>query len=365
MAEGASRHLERLAASPRPAGSPAEAAARRYCGEVLTSLGFSVAEERFEYSAAPGRWATPAGGVMSILVLGVAGHLGSRGRSTEALIVLVVALVVAIPASVWVARRGVLDLPLLRASGVNLRATRGKATPLVWLVAHLDSKSQPVPTALRALGIVASAWLWMAAIGVAVAQWQGADVASWWPWISVAALAAGAPVAASVVGSRSPGALDNASGVATVLVAAAKVRAGSGVGILLTSAEELGLAGARAWVRSRPAGIALNCDGVDDRGRLVCMPSGGRSSSVVAAMKAGALAAGAEIQVRALVPGLLVDASAFADAGWEAATLSRGDWSTLLRVHRPGDDLHHLTGAGVDEASTVLAAAAGQLSKGG
>ena len=327
---------------------------------MLTGLGFSVADERFEYSAAVGRWATPAGGVISILVLGVAGHVGSTGNAAWSLATLIVGLVVVAAGGFWLARRGVLDLPLLRRTGINLRATRGEA-PVVWLVAHLDSKSQPVPTALRVLGIVLSAGLWLLAIGVAVAQVGGAAVASWWPAISLSGLVAGLPVAASVVGPHSPGAVDNASGVATVLTAAEKLPSGRSVGVLLTSAEELGLAGARAWTRSRETGVAINCDGVDDRGGLVCMRSGRGSERSVAALTAGASEAGVELRVRALVPGLLMDSVAFSDAGWDCATLSRGDWSTLLRVHRPGDDLSHITGAGVDEASTVLAAAAGHF----
>ena len=57
------------------------------------------------------------------------------------------------------------------------------------------------------------------------------------------------PVMASIVGARSVGALDNASGVAAVLRTAELLPRGAAIGVLLTSAEELGLAGARAWAR--------------------------------------------------------------------------------------------------------------------
>jgi hypothetical protein len=73
----------------------------------------------------------------------------------------------------------------------------------------------------------------------------------------------------SVVGQRSAGALDNASGVAAVLDAAAALSPALPIGVLIADAEELSLAGARAWARSRPAGVALNCDSVDDDGSLV------------------------------------------------------------------------------------------------
>jgi hypothetical protein len=131
--------------------------------------------------------------------------------------------------------------------------------------------------------------------------------------------------------------------------------------VLLTSAEELGLAGARAFARREMPGIAMNCDGVDDRGTLVCMRAGGAPSRVVSALAGAARDAGVAFTVRGLIPGLLVDSVALESAGWDSATLSRGSWSTLARVHRPHDDLHHLDGRGVAEASAVLAGAVERL----
>ena len=94
-------------------------------------------------------------------------------------------------------------------------------TPRVWLVAHLDSKSQPVPSGVRigggALLVLA---LLLAIVGVLLTL-AGAPSRMLW-WGSLAAATVGAmPVLASVVGSRSDGAVDNASGVAAVLAAAA------------------------------------------------------------------------------------------------------------------------------------------------
>jgi hypothetical protein len=180
--------------------------------------------------------------------------------------------------------------------------------------------------------------------------------------ITLAGWVAALPVMASFVGNRSPGALDNASGVATVLGAAERM-SGRPVGVLLTSAEELGLAGARAWLRNRTPRIALNCDGIDDTGRLVCMRSG-RRRRAVQALQIGAMKTGVSLQERGLIPGLLVDAVALADAGWETATLSRGTWGTLARVHSASDDLRHMTGTGIDEAAQVLAIAASGVEAG-
>ena len=363
----ARRHLERLAAAPRPAGSPAEAVARQYCTTVLEELGFSVTGEPFEYSTFPGRWATPAAGIAAFGVFALAGHLGNAGDGRGALLVIIASLLLAAPAAIWMSRRGVLDFPIGRTQGVNLRATKGGRDPALWLIAHLDTKSQPVPTAARVGGIVATSTMLIVALLVAVMQAVGADVASWWLWITITGAIATIPIMASIVGTHSPGALDNASGVATVLEAAAWLGADTsagtsgGVGVLLTSGEELGLAGARAVARRHPRAIAINCDGVDDRGTLICMRSGRGASRTVAALRAAAEEIGVPLIVRGLIPGLLVDGVALHDAGWDCATLSRGTWSTLARVHRPHDDLDHLTGAGVAEAATVMATAAKRL----
>jgi hypothetical protein len=83
--------------------------------------------------------------------------------------------------------------------------------------------------------------------------------------------------------------------------------------------------------------------------------------AAVAALRAAARAAGVPLTVRRLVPGILVDGVALADAGWAAPTLSRGSWRTLARIHTRHDTLARLEGRGVAEAAAVLASAARAL----
>jgi len=356
--------LAELALEPRPAGSAAEARARERCAARLRELGFEVSEQPFTYSALPGRWGTPAAGVTAGLVLAGAGVLGASDRAAAALALLAGAGAALALVGGWAARHGVLTLPALRARAVNLVAERGGppiGVPRVWLVAHLDSKSQPVPIGLRAAGIAGTALAFLAAAGVATAQLLGLPAAGWWAPLSGVGVLAAVPVALTTVGARSAGAVDNASGVAAVLDAAARVPAGVALGVLLTSAEELGLAGARAWARTLPPSIALNCDGVDDDGALVAMYSGREPSAVLRALAAAAAGAAQPLRARRLVPGILTDGVALADAGWAVATLSRGTRATLRRIHTPRDDLTHLAGRGIEPAARVLAAAATAL----
>jgi hypothetical protein len=302
-------------------------------------------------------WATPLGAIAAALLLCSVAWLAAGGRPIAALLLLAVKGGALLVATLWLARHGVLRFPWLRARSVNLVATRGGAEPAVWLVAHLDSKSQPVPMLLRAAGVTAHLATWLVALLLAVGQAAGLlrAIPGLWLGVAAAGVLSALPVVASVVQGRSPGALDNASGVATVLRAAETLDPALPVGVLLTSAEELGLAGARAWGAAHPLGVALNVDGVDDEGAAIWMFSGRRTPRLLEAAARASRATGIASRPRSLIPGVLTDAVALAGAGWEAVTLSRGTIRTLARIHTPADHLGALTGRGVEEASRLLA----------
>jgi hypothetical protein len=353
---GAREHLERLAAAPRPAGSPAERDAREWCRQTLAACGFAVAAEPFAYSALPGRWATPALGMVGIVAVCAAARLAWAGRAGAAAIVLAAVGACAATGGAWLARVAVTRLPWGRMDGINLVATRGPGpSPALWLVAHLDSKSQPVPILVRAAGITGLLLVWLVSLAVAAAQAALGGSPAVWPWLAALAVVAGLPVMASVVGAQSPGALDDASGASTVLRAAELAAPDIPLGIVLTSAEELGLAGARAWVRSRrrPPASAINVDGVDDAGPITLTYTGRRPAALLAAL------AGADghepIRVSRLFPGILADAVALTDGGWRAVTVSKGTWRTVARIHTPNDNLAALKGEGVESVARWLA----------
>ncbi len=375
-ASGGAAHLRALGAAPRPAGGTAEAAARAYAAEVLRRAGYAVHEVPFRYSDVPGRYGTPAAGVWAGLTLAAAAAAGRAGRPRAALAVVAGGGAALGAAGLWAARAGVRGMPLGVRRGVNLVAVpRGTPAPAdggppgaglgVWLVAHLDSKSQPVPMAARVGGVVGTLAAAAAVAAVATAELAtGRGVVARRGWTALGALgvAAAAPVALTTVGEGSDGALDNASGVAAVLDAAVVLaRGGARVGVLLTSAEELGLAGAHAWAASwaaagRAPAVALNCDGVDDAGPVVVL-RGARVGSRVRR----ALAAVPAARARRIPPGLLVDGVALAAAGWDAVTVSKGTYGTLRRVHTARDSLANLRGDGVAAAARVLVALARTL----
>jgi len=297
---------------------------------------------------------------------------GAAGSGGHALVILIAGAVVLGACGQWLSRRGVVDLPFARARSTNLAATRGASS--LWLVAHLDSKSQPIPIVVRALAITASLVVFGVAVLVSVAQLVVPIPALAWVALAVVGVLVALPVMASVVSARSAGALDNASGVVTVLRTVEMLPRDLAIGVLLTSAEELGLAGARAWAReaasasaiNAPLSVvnlaplsavniaplsALNIDGVDDTGALRLIYSGRLPRELVARL-------GSEWpSPRRLVPGVLMDGVALADAGWAVINVSKGSWRTVSRIHTPSDDRAHLEGSGAEEVATMLAGA--------
>src|SRR4029077_6602046 len=128
-----------------------------------------------------------------------------------------------------------------------------------------------------------------------------------WHAIALVAVLGALPSMLCFVGNRSNGAVDNASGVVAALLASQSEAAPRDLGVVITSGEELGLAGARAWAISAlpssaaqlsaraPSGVQstvrqssaeqlsgkpevsiLNCDTIDEAGNWRCMYTGAR-----------------------------------------------------------------------------------------
>jgi Zn-dependent M28 family amino/carboxypeptidase len=180
--------------------------------------------------------------------------------------------------------------------------------------------------------------------------------------LAIVAAVAAIPFVFCLTGNRSAGAVDNASGLVSVLLAAREIPARPDIGVIVTSAEEFALAGARAHVASHhnPA-VVINCDTIDDPGSFLCMTHGRTRGSAAAAVSKAAARLGLPVKVRRTIPGILADGIAFADAGWDAVTVSRGNLSTLARVHTSSDTRERLDGSGIAQAARLLAATIEEL----
>lgn len=235
------------------------------------------------------------------------------------------------------------------AEGINLIAVRPRTRVATWLTAHYDSKGQPLSMASRLCWVAATA-LSLAAAALATVIGHGAV---WW-W-TVPLLMAGGFLALNAVTDRSPGAVDNATGLLAVLGTLDALAPDSPVGAIFIDAEELGLVGASALAREREnllRGTAvINFDGLDDAGAVVAFVH--RSGSVV-----GAVAARLGVRPHRRLP-VLVDGIPLARVARECMTIMKGGWRTMRVVHTPGDTTARLTLSGLRAVSRAVAESLG------
>ena len=353
--------VERLSRKPRFAGSQAEAEARALCKGELERAGFECLERPFEYSQWPGRWGVPVAAAAQTAIVFIVALTALQQRPLLALIAGAVLYVALLFASADAKRRWITALPFQRAGSVNLEAGRGN--PSVWLVAHLDSKSQTVPMLVRIASSIGMAAVTLLATAVLLfSLFADRDAVAPWRSIEISALIVALPSMLCWVRNQSAGAVDNASGVAAVLLAARSLSSVRDLGVLITSGEELGLAGARVWAaNTRPGIVALNCDTVDDTGRCRLMYTGLIPTRVRVAVEAVSSSTVQKPAIERMIPGILADSMAFADKGIESVTVSRGTLSTLARVHTRRDNTNAFTGTGIAETSVLLAALTREL----
>lgn len=352
-------------ARPRLAGSDGGAEVAAELRRRFEGKGYQTRELEVAFSALPGRYGLPAAGAVLAVVAIAGAWMLLTGRAALAAVTLAAGLATAaLPLRFLDA---LLRLPRDRVTTANLLFTRD--TPRWIVMAHRDSKSQGVPTAVRTVALATALLGWTGLAAAAVAAQAGGPVPGAWVWATGGALLGSAAVMArSVTGNRSPGALDNATGLAALLALADRVA--PDVAFLVTDGEELGLAGARAATDTLPgvAGV-INLDGLDDRGPVRIAESRGvrarGAGATAAALLEEARARGLEAVRRPLPPFVMVDHEPLARAGMPALTVLKGDWRSLLRVHGPGDRPDRLTGAGAAEVAALVLAVLGRLTDDG
>ena len=353
----------RALAKPRLCGSEGSAQVRAEMQSRFEALGYEVRAFPFTFSAWAGKYAmTTAGGIYLFGSLGAAILLYARYPGVALVLLTLVLLLTGIVA---VMTRPAVDvLPWGRQEGINLFAQKPGARPRYIFMAHSDSKSQPLPLAFRGPAIVFGLLAWIALFVLSLLSLVdfvggGLVIAA-----GAAAVIAGVLLVFCWVDNHSPGALDNASGLAALLGIAAREGTADDIAFLVTDAEELGLAGARAIAGSLPAvyGV-INMDGLDDEGVLYVIERFGwpRARGLAPHLAAPLLGSASALEIpaqrRDLPFGVLVDHIPIVKAGMPALTLMRGSMASLKRVHRPADSLDRLRGTGVEKTIDVVCGA--------
>lgn len=219
--------------------------------------------------------------------------------------------------------------------GVNLIARRATVRPTVWLSAHYDSKGQPISMMARLAGF---AFLVIGAVMLAFDFMTG-----------IVTLGIGLSVVVqNRVTDNSPGAVDNATALITVLMTVDQLSRDAAVGVVFPDAEEYGLVGARALAADRGASFQdaaiINIDGVDDVGAptLFAHRRGPIGDAVARALAAA--------RWRWLP--VVVDGIALARVARECSTILKGNMQTMLVVHTPRDTAERVR---LDGAASVAA----------
>lgn len=350
---------------PRLPGGTALPAVEQLLIERLKAVGFQVTATRFVASSGPLDAAGVFGAGIGWLALLVLPLLVMAFPAWTVALFYVTGLLALLTVTWGIARGALRSAPRHRAEVRNVEARRGQ--PKVWLVAHSDSKGQGISLRGRVLAValVALGFVVLSAL-VLLRLWNPLP----WPAAVAAALpltVGGALLSRSIPRDDSPGAVDNASGIVAVLAAADALSERSDVGVLITGAEEFGMAGARVWtadVRRREPFV--NIDGIDGRGVVRIMvhrgaPEQRRTATQLAErLRDGLRAGGSQVRLGSLPPGVLVDGVVLAAAGMPGVTVSRGDWRTLGVVHTRRDGTHRTH---ADAAVTVGRAIAAALDR--
>ncbi|QDV32535.1 M28 family metallopeptidase [Tautonia plasticadhaerens] len=341
----AARLLHRLA-FPRAVGSRGEALAARLVGRAMARAGRPVVRERFPVGTAARRFGVlPASiGAMALVGMGLAALPGWPEIATACF--LAAGYAVNAP---WIVARSPAEPRRSRVWSENLVSwpvedAGGPSPSRVVFLAHYDSKSQRLPTGARvALVVLAtSGCLVLALIGAVEAAVPGL--------IGVVPAAGGAALVGVAVaalmfntsGNRSPGAIDNASGLAVMLELARSWRPRDGVPVevafVATGAEEVGLDGARAflrrhewWLRERPT-LLINLESVGAGARVWLA---GSNQAVAMAGRVADLLGMPTGRLRVLGAGM--DHEPFAAAGLDAVSLLGDVVANSFAFHTPND----------------------------
>jgi hypothetical protein len=289
---------------PRQVGTIEEKQVAQEIADQLTLFGFTVNFQPFQFSTALGVFLTAEVITGQVLILTTILTYGVSQWLTLLQIVLLVFLIAFIgPINKKVQTSSIQsednEHPTLWSSicwrlGAHYRtknlvaalpnSSKDPTLPHLYLVAHYDSKSQKIPLVIRiALFVIVI----LGSLGFAGLTTLSLINEVFTPLaiiIGSAVILAGIPLLFLGYGNNSPGAIDNASGVGLVLHLAEVISKQPtlieklSITVLITSAEELGVMGAQAYLKhskstlrsqAEVAGLhILNFDGIGLDGKL-------------------------------------------------------------------------------------------------
>ena len=311
--------------------------ARGAVSRFLSEIGYTVQEQSFSFNGGIYRSMPVAGAllvIVSLVEIPLLLQPGPAWGAAGALLVLTVA------SSLMMFRFLTGDgSPRSVRTDANLIAQRQGAVVRCWLVAHLDTKAQGHSMAGRLVALWVTVVALAALLVMAGLRLRGPQPVTAGMAAGAMGVLAGLLLAGGRLSGQSPGARDNGSGLLAVLTAA-ELTTDPGIGIIITAAEEFGLAGARALVREHPGlfgeAEVVNVDTIDEEGTLFVVTHG-QADRLARRVRQG-LAGLAPIQGRRVPLGIMVDGVPLGRVAAGAVTIGRLSWGTLKRMHTSRDD---------------------------
>ena len=374
--------IARSLSFPRAVGSAGEATAASLIEKKLLDSGYHTQREEFFIPLNP--WTIMKGFVfLAVLIL-----IGARGMATfspmtSGILILLMVIFLAFYSSFWLkfvgtesilkqlSRRKKKDRCPCSQNIVASLTPVEKAEQYLYLVAHYDSKSQSLPILLRSFFLILSglASLWLGFNYL----WPSKETLGLFPsWPVDFALALSfwglIPLLFLKTANRSPGGLDNAGSLGILLYLAEVLKQKrplhSQVIFLFSSAEELGLQGAFAYLQNHKEEIEkeksyfLNLDAVGIKGatriffRKGSLPVG-RKSLFVSRLKE--IAKPFAIGTASFSFGVMMDHQAFLEKGYPAVSLACAS-RKILKVHTDRDTADLLEEEGMEEVGKFVLA---------
>jgi hypothetical protein len=203
-------------ARPRLTGSEGAAETAAAVRTRFEDSGYVVEERSFTFNPWPGRFGITVIGALYLAATFGAAVLLFSDRPYAAMSLLLV-LLVTVGLLAFFAPGAIDSLKWGERQGLNLWAAPPSGRPRYIIMAHRDSKSQPVPLAFRGPAIVLAIIVWIALLIGAMMHTARPLPGILLLLLGAAAIFAGVTLIFCWVDNQSPGALDNASGVAAAL----------------------------------------------------------------------------------------------------------------------------------------------------
>jgi len=347
-------------AFPRYPGTEGDAKAISWLESRFQDMGLETTLQWFTYDLGPAQRALRVVLVASAILVAVAGFV-TTSLPLVGLILLVAAF---LPGAVFLAWSPWLEKLYRREGGTrtgNVIGRRGVAEPrmTLMLMAHHDSKSQSLSFPFRmglTITTIAGAFL-LASLALIAILSDNLPGPNWLAPVAGAATALAAFALSTMKsGNQSPGGVDNAGSVATVLAVARRLISELADDIelivLSTGAEEDHMIGAMRWLDVHAESLVsptfcLNLDGAGAPGRAVLIERYGFGRLFSAEMSAAARRAADRLGIKprgiVMLPGMGIDSIPFAHRGVPCLTLSSGSLGrATMSVHSANDKAEHL-----------------------